>query len=381
MLKRALFYVLILLNIFFLSGCWNYRELNDIDIAAGAAVDKNKDNNNYMVTVEIINAKGGKDGSITPDIMNMEGITIFDAIRNMIMRIGRRIYWGHSRVFIISQDIAREGVIDVIDFINRDAEARADTYLLISQEETAGELLKGKDKVHDTISFHIVDTMKSQKSIPSYAVVELWQFIKDLSAEGISATIPTAIMAKDKDSITPQVTGTAVFKKDKMIGWLDDTESRSMLFIKGKINSGLIIIPNIMENTNATLELSKVTTKVTPVIKEGNLTMNIKVVIDAGIAEVQGDTDIISKDGRKKVIEVAEKTVKSQLESVIKKVQSQYKSDVFGFGSTVQRKMPNEWKAIKDDWGNIFADMDTNVSVKVEIKGSALASKPIKVGD
>ncbi|WP_160317141.1 Ger(x)C family spore germination protein [Oxobacter pfennigii] len=370
-----------MLNIFFLSGCWNYRELNDIDIAAGAAVDKNKDNNNYMVTVEIINAKGGKDGSITPDIMNMEGITIFDAIRNMIMRIGRRIYWGHSRVFIISQDIAREGVIDVIDFINRDAEARADTYLLISQEETAGELLKGKDKVHDTISFHIVDTMKSQKSIPSYAVVELWQFIKDLSAEGISATIPTAIMAKDKDSITPQVTGTAVFKKDKMIGWLDDTESRSMLFIKGKINSGLIIIPNIMENTNATLELSKVTTKVTPVIKEGNLTMNIKVVIDAGIAEVQGDTDIISKDGRKKVIEVAEKTVKSQLESVIKKVQSQYKSDVFGFGSTVQRKMPNEWKAIKDDWGNIFADMDTNVSVKVEIKGSALASKPIKVGD
>lgn len=381
-MPKKIFRAFIVLSILaLLTSCWNYRELDEMGIVSGAALDRSKESKNYLLTVEIINTKGGKDPQIRPSVMCMEGETVFDAVRNIIRKAGKRIYWSHAKVVIISEEIAREGIVDVLDFLNRDAEIRAEIFLVISKEKTAAELLRGKDIVHDTISFHIQDIMESQRSIPKYPVTELWHFLMDLSAEGISPIIPTAIMTFDEDNIVPQITGTAVFKKDKMVGWLDEEESRSLLFLKGQMKGGLVEAVHVTEDTQATLEISKVTHKITPVVNDGSLTMDINLKIDAGIAEVIGKEDVISKEGRQKLVKTSEDAIKKQMEKTLKKIQNEYDSDVLGFGSVVQRKMPDYWKKIKGNWEDIFPGIDTNISVEVEIKHSALTSKPIKVGD
>ena len=39
----------------FISGCWNYRELNDISLASAIAISK--DNDNFIITVQIMSTK------------------------------------------------------------------------------------------------------------------------------------------------------------------------------------------------------------------------------------------------------------------------------------------------------------------------------------
>src|SRR4051794_23013200 len=104
--------------IIMLTGCWNYKEIDKLAIVAGAAIDKEDDQ--FLLTAEVVKTKGEKDSK--PESLKIEGRgkTIFDATRNINKVSGKRLYWSHAKVIIISQEVAREGIIPAIDLFNRD---------------------------------------------------------------------------------------------------------------------------------------------------------------------------------------------------------------------------------------------------------------------
>ncbi|MEL7597184.1 MAG: hypothetical protein AAGU01_03170 [Clostridiaceae bacterium] len=67
-LKKILLIGLILINTIILSACWNYREIDKIEILAGAAVDKDKDTNKFILTMELIEPTG-KNGGLESKII------------------------------------------------------------------------------------------------------------------------------------------------------------------------------------------------------------------------------------------------------------------------------------------------------------------------
>ncbi len=378
---RRILIILLMIGVSFISGCWNYREVDEMTIVHGVAIDH--ENEKYVITVESITPKGGQDITMVPDLTISEGATIFDAIRNLIMQTGRRVYWSHAKVIIISEKVAKEGITPVLDYVTRDAEVRENMWLILSKEKNARVLLEGKDKLHDTISNHIDDMMQSQKSISKYNAMELWRFLDNITADGISPTMPTAtLVTKEKDESVPLINGIALFKKDKLVGWLDGIEARSLLLTKGELKGGVIVIPNVGKTqTDVTLEIFGSKTKTKPAWKDDRLTMDIDVKMEVNIAEITGTEDFISEKGRKQLQKEAEALVEMQIKDTIKKVQNQWGSDVFEFAGVVQREMPDYWKTIQQDWENHFKSLDVKVNVDIKIRGSALTSKPIKVGE
>jgi spore germination protein KC len=367
---------------FILSGCWNYREINDVNIINGAAVDFFEEKDEYVLSVEVIKPLAGQDFKLEADIVSEKGKSIFDAVRNMVVHSGKKGYWPHAKVFIISKEIAKKGVIEVIDFINRDAEVRSDIWLLISEGKTAKEILESETKLHSTISAHLEDKLKNKDSVSKFEAIELHQFLKDLAAEGISCTIPIARITVKENEKVPEIFGMGVFKKDKLVGYIDGNETMSMMLVKDQLKAGVFVVEKVdNSDTSCALEIFKTKTKINPVIKDGDITMKIDSKLDVGIGEILGEEDLISEPGRNKLKTQAEEVVKKEVLKTIKKVQKEYGSDIFGFGNTIYRKKPNEWKIIKDDWDNIFPNVRVDMNVEVNIKGSALTSKPIKAGD
>ncbi|MBF8984067.1 Ger(x)C family spore germination protein [Lutibacter sp. B2] len=379
-IKIIILVFIIFINSVFITGCWNYREIEQMAIVSGLAIDKKGDK--YEITVEVINPESGQGLKMNPNMYTAEGNTIFDAVRNMITTVGKKLYWSHAKVIVVSENVAKEGVLSVLDFITRDGETRSNIWLLVSKEKTAKEVLRGKSEVDESLAFHIEDMLNIEQSISKYHGVELWNFINDLSNEGIAPTLPIVRKFKTYEEIVPKVFGTAVFKKDKMVGSLTGQETKKMLMIKDQLKGGLIVVRNIgEEGINVSLEVLKSKTKVKSEVIDHDIVMNIQVKMDVEIGEIAGDEDFISKKGREKLKKEAEGFIKKDIEYVIKKVQREYQSDIFGFGSIIQREMPDLWKKIKQDWTEIFSNLETKVSVEVNIKGSALTSKPIKIGD
>ena len=95
-MNRLLFLIIIILISLSLVGCWNYKEINDIYIVAGLAIDRDA-SNLFDVTAEIVNTRqfGGEE-TIYSEKLESQGETIFSAVRDMIKVSARKLYCSNS---------------------------------------------------------------------------------------------------------------------------------------------------------------------------------------------------------------------------------------------------------------------------------------------
>lgn len=379
-IKISSLILILLLSSITLTGCWNYREVDKMSIVVGVAVDKGE-KEKYKVTASIIQITGGPTSTSTSKIISFEGNTIFDAVRNGVAISGERLYWAHTKVIIISKEIARKGVVSIMDWYNRDSETRFDVDILISKEDSAAKIFSGKGTADPIRSFVLDDMITNQGSYSKAPATDMVKFYNDLNGEGMSATVPTVFLKKSYRDKVPSIMGTAVFKMDKLKGYLNGEESKSFLFIKDEIKGGLIttVMKDKEKKTPVTLEIFKSKTKVTPIIKGNDVKMSIKIETETAIDEIDGHGNFIEDKGRKKLERQASEELKTQIKELIKKVQNKFDSDIFGFGAKINQQDPKLWKKTGSDWDKKFKTLEVNVEANVHIENSAMLSKIMKV--
>ena len=189
-------------------------------------------------------------------------------------------------------------------------------------------------------------------------------------------------MILNEDKEIPVIQGSAVFKGDKLLYYIDDDESKTALLVRNELKGGIL---TITENGFApfmriSIEVFESKSKLEPVIENGKLVMNVKIEIKAGIAEMGGSDDYIEEDRRELLKSDTENMIKLRIEDLIKKTQNN-STDIFDFNGTVKRKMPDYYKTIEADWDNVYKQMDIKVDVKIDFNLSASTFKPIEIGD
>lgn len=382
-IKLSILFIYIISNVFLSTGCWNYREVEQLGLAAGVSIDKDDDNNNYIVTAELINTEPSRGSTkVSSQLFSARGKTIFDAVRNLILVTGKKIYWGHTKVVIINENIASNGIVAAIDWINRDSEPRQNTWILISHGITAHDVLKQKISSNDVTSIHLNEIIRSQNPIYKFPQMDIWRFRRDISSNTTSAIAPVVKIEKVNEFSFPEIYGTAIFKHDKLVGYLDGEETMDFLFIKNKIHEGSLVMKQPDNtDTDVSLEIFKSKTKINSTYQNENFTMDINIDAVVAIDEVSGTKNFIDEPGRSKLEKDAEQLLKTRIEILLKKVQTNYKSDIFGFGDIIKRQHPNIWKNIPYTDEKVFSKMQFNVNVDLTIKDSGKISKPIRIGE
>lgn len=373
---------IILINSIFATGCWNYREVDDLSIVAGVAIDKGI-KNQFQITAEIIQISGGKDSKTTSKTITTEGKTIFDAARNMIAVSGKKLYWAHTKVIILSKEVASEGVTKAIEWYNRDAETREGVHILISERASAKEILDVQGNTDDIKSFVLDEIIKNQVNLSKAPIVDVLKFDIESKTKGISTVIPAVNLKQINGKITPEIMETAIIKKDKLVGFLNDEETKDLIFIRNEVKGGLLIeemrekdIPTLVS-----LEIFKSKTKVKPVADGKDIEMNINIHTTVAIDEIEGTEDFSDDEGRVKLEQSAENTLKKRIESLIYKMQSEYDADIFGFGSRLREDKAQVWNSMGNNWEEVFKGLRVNVKTKIHIKNSAVLSKSSQEGD
>ena len=200
-------------------------------------------------------------------------------------------------------------------------------------------------------------------------------------SEGKSEAVATVKNELNDSIISPLIEGSAIFKSDKLVGYLDGNETLYMLMIKNKIKQGLIVLKNVSgSNTNITLEINDNRTKLTPLYNNGTVSMIMDIYPVVSIHEIQGTIDFMKEENLKILQSEAEKKIKSQIQSLISKLQKDYDSDVLGFGETFEKEKPKVSENFKKNGIDIFTNLKTIVNVHVQIKGSNKTIKPIIIG-
>ncbi len=378
--KRVVMSIIIFINLLYITGCWNYRELNDLAIVAGAAIDKEADGQ-YTVTTEVVAVDGSDDTKSKSKLVSMHGKTILDAVRNGISITGKKLYWSHCKVAILSKEVAEEGITKVLDVFIRDAEIRNDVNILYSQQETASEILEAQETTESIKSFALDKVIKNQTKISKAPTMNLLDFGIQLQTKGTSTIIPAVHLDDVKGSMIPRVTGAAIIKDDKMIGELSEEETKELLFIRNEVKGGVLVADKgVGLSAPISLEIFENKTKVKPIVEAQELKFKVDIRTSVVIDEIEGGENFIDEKAVKRFETSISQFAQKKVEDFIEKIQSEYGTDIFMFGEKLREKNVNKWNSISDKWEEVFRNLEVDVDAKVYIKNSALLYKTIKKG-
>ena len=380
--KRLLSAMLSLLLLLSISGCWNYTEVEEISIVSGVAIDKEKSSGKILLTVETIDTSGGggeQENQASSTIHTLAGETMFDIVRGMITMTGDKLFWSHAKAIIISEEVAKEGILKVMDWYSRDTETRSDVYIFIAKEKNARDILYLNKTKKTILSFELGDMMQHEKFVSTAPVSDIWEYFDSLESPGQQAVAPLVYINERDNRKTERISGCAVFSKDKMIGTLTGEETKYMLFVTNKIKGGIIPVHDKKGKPAFSLEIFSNKTKIKPVRVDGKLQMQISTVTKTGLDEVMIPKGFPDFEKKKEIEELAEQQMRKNILEVIHKAQMKYKADIFGFGENIHMNMPKEWKKLKNNWDESFPLLQVVVKPEVIIETSAKTTRSIRI--
>lgn len=389
MMIRKAMTVFIIASMIFTSGCWSRRELNRLAILEAFGVDRDTKSGEIILSQQIVKpaakAGGGSKGNNGSSdsafwTLTARGETFFDAIRKGAVRSSRRLYYGHNKVIVIGEEAAKEGVGPLLDLAGRDPELRPGVWVFIAKGVTAEEIIKAKSE-QGPIPALVLDGLAKLNRASSYnAVIHIEDFLSMVSSETTAAYASRIEIAERKkegeqEFVEFKLSGAAVFRKDKLIGWLEEKETRGMLWVIGKVQGGIIIVKS-PDNQNVGLEILNARSKIKPEIREGKLFIIVEITAQSNLGDSNSNRDLTMPAIYSDLIAEQSKVIEEEVRACLEIAQKKYHADLFGFGEAIHQNYPEDWKLIKDKWDEIYPTIPVELKIKTNINRYGMITEP-----
>ncbi|SHE34088.1 spore germination protein KC [Caldanaerobius fijiensis DSM 17918] len=384
-----IYLMIIIILVLFTSGCAAKQEIEKLAIVVASGFDYSADGK-YVVTVQILKTQkqpsagmGGKESSQQPPVdvivFSSKGDSIFDAINNLYTQLGKKLLFAHDKFILIGEDLAKSGVSILIDSALRGRDTRPNIPIFVAKGK-ASDIVKAVTPEESIPANAIENIMTRQLYIGFSPLVSKVDFDNALASKFSSPIAGVMELQKNIMTINGEIfriEGTAVFKKDKLIGYMNKTETRGMQWIKGKVKAGDIIIPS-PDKGKITLEIIRSSSNVRPIIKNNRLIMQINVNEEGNIREMTGKLDPMKNP---KIIDQLEKlqdeAIKREIEIALNTAQKKYKADIFEFGNKIHKSYPKIWEKIEKKWDVIFPYLDVEIKVNSHLRRIGTISRPL----
>lgn len=390
MVNRVWLAIIILLSIS-LSGCWGHAELSELGIVLATAVDFLEEEDQYEITVMAVMPTGGGGTGQQTDrssawIGSAKGMSPIVASNNLRKTAPKRLTWVQNDILIIGQDAARKGIDGIIDFFVRNRETRLTNRIIICEEKAQDLFLVPAD-IESNLYTEINGMIEGGMQWGRTYIPELREFLQDYSLAHMGA-VAGRIGYIERNMVTfstnreqymqltdPEgkqkivnISGSTVFKNSKMVGFLNDTETRGYLWVTGKGKGNTLTVGDYDNKGMIAMETINSNSSIEPVISGDDISMKVKVDVTGRFAEKEGLLNLTDIDVIGKIEKVFQAKIAEEIEAAAQKAQKKYKTDIFGFGDTLYRKEPDIWKNVHGQWEKIFLEVEIQTEIKVLIR-------------
>lgn len=381
-IEHSLLLLILIFTVVFLTGCWDRQEVNDLALVTAAGFDKKADNTIELTVLVFIPKGGGNQQTMESSsvggsqtlVRSAGGITIADAMAKLQEKLPRQIFWGHTDVFIFDEDLAKEGISNHVDFIMRHPQLRERGQIFVSKQKTK-EILSLLPPLERDLS-EVLRELSQHKLGMNVTTKILAQMLisdsGDCALPWISILPPEK--AKDQKQTIAYITGTAIFKKDKMVGLIDDSVTRGVLWLRNEIRLAIITIKPPDTKGYISVNLLQAESTLIPKIENGKWKIILKTESNSDIVQNTTNLDVTDPAVVKLLEHQLEQMTEKRINLAREHVQKDMKVDIFGFAEAFHRKYPDVWNKEKDRWNEIFPDVEVTFKTKNKIRRQGLSS-------
>ncbi|SPF40834.1 exported hypothetical protein [Candidatus Desulfosporosinus infrequens] len=405
MFKRILALLLIPV-VLGLTGCWNLIEPENYAWLAWLGLDRVA-GGKIQVTVALTPPLSPVPTGASPPeklliVSSAVGDTLFDALRELNSHLPKRLFYSYMHAVIIGEGLAREGVEQDLDLLFRNVRLRKNAWVFITRGPTDSifkidpQIEKDPAKLIDSL------VTSEQRFLGKSRVIRVNDFQSELASPGFDPVVSVlGIWDPEEKNVLPPgskvmkntelaIDGSALFRGDKLVGWLSPEESQTYLLSKGEMKTGLIVIPHPDNPVNrAGIEVIGNSAKLIAKISDDQAKAKITIKIDGKLGDQwlnepgrQAEDPNEDPEFYRQLGEGLEKKIKSDVEDLLNRSQTEFDADIFGIGDYIMNRYPNDWEQIQSNWREYYKKAAIEVEVTVNISSpNILRSHPTNEND
>ncbi|WP_071396167.1 Ger(x)C family spore germination protein [Bacillus tuaregi] len=388
-MKKKRISIVLILNILLLAGCWDQRDLATISLAIGMAVDIG-DNGKYKLTIEAINAAelneqtaSGNSPTVT---FSLEGNTLAELSHKMNIGFSKILVFSHMKTVVISKTLAEKGMLEFLDFLDRNREIR-DDFNFILVDGKAANVLKVLYTLQKSSSLKLTRQLKSAKLWGSDPDIRLTDFVNAFTSSGRQPVMAAVringdpkkgssvenMQKSDPDAMV-EIDSLAMFRGEKYVGTLPVEETRDYLWTQDKVKTTIFSVP-CEEDMYMAVRATHSRTMVKGFVQNGRPHIQLHIRIEGLVNSNQCKDPLNEVSTYLKFEKLSEEYLKERIEKMIHLVQKEYGVDIFGFGEVIERENPKAYKKLQENWDEVFQESKIDVTVDVKLRRSGLLSK------
>ncbi|MCL2828049.1 MAG: Ger(x)C family spore germination protein [Oscillospiraceae bacterium] len=372
--------LLICLLILTLTGCWDYRGLNELTIVAGVAVDQGEGGQGVVLTFEILdlNAENAQQpGSL---LLTTTGDTVAEAVYDAYAKLHGNLYFGGTEVVLVSRAMAEQaGIKPLMDFLIREEHVRDSLRMVIAATDTAAELLRpgeeSGEEEHQLIFTVALNEGLSQHRRGTSHVKAAYEIRHILTTNTTNLALP--IIAPNQADDRPfQLDGMALFTDGQMTGMLDQTDMPVYLLaatgLRGHAfpvemdcpdgDTGRVILANRRSRPRLTFARAG-----------DGLAFHLDISMTAHLAQLPPNWNTLDQAALRQIERTAGAELSRQVLELIDR-QREAGYDIIGMAETVQSFAPHLWNESNPDWERLLQESEVTAQVRVRIQNTGMVS-------
>lgn len=383
--KRKRLVVLCLCMPLLITGCWDRLEVNDIAIVVAMGIDIEK-NGLYRLSLETPlpgqmgssgskGGGGGTGGNKSYYIDSETGTTTRQAAVKLQKRMSRRLIYGHYRVLVVSEDVARKGIDNLLDIYSRWPENRLTSFVVVSKGKALDML-----EVQSSLERFSGESMRELIQMGGFIPVNIktvGQTLSHIGSDPIMVYLGQQESGGKEKSKEIQALGYAQFKGDRMVGIFDKEAAVGLTWLRREAKPVFLSVSS-QYPSGLEFNVTRAKTRITPSIDPRNR-VRFKVDVEARLAIIENmNLDNLSDEQTiRKIKSNASESIKNQIEKAVALIRKNG-SDSADLGLIVYRKYPRKWqRSLKPHWSEALKNAEFEIHVDAEITQSGMANENI----
>ncbi len=373
-MKRIKFLILLLP---LLSGCYNYRELNDLGITTAVSIDY-KDNNFYVIA-EVINPIKQQDASSSNNSpfvnYNSSSSSLQDAFRKVVLESPRQLYAAQLEIIVLSEEVVNNHLEEVLEYFARDPESRTEIKIIVAKTEDSTKAITLQTLLTSLSSSNIINSLDLQSKVlgMSYPVT-LNELLNMYIDPYLEVVLPSMTLygnyeiGDEKENITTsspkaivKIDGSTITKDNKILGYLDLEESKILNLINGKLKETIIK----MNYYDGYIIFEPNRIKVSRELDIKNNIIKINISGYSKTKEIQSNINLKDPKEVEKLNKALNMELEKKITDTFNSIREKYGTDVFGFQELYYRTNYKYFKEICTNWYE-----DIYPKIKLEVKAN-----------
>lgn len=370
--------ILLLISTLLLTGCYNYKEINELALISAMSIEKEEDS--FIINIQSINIKNTNSTLETSPvtIVTGSGKTISDAISSINQKSSKILFPSNLEYILLSPDVIKEDLKEILDYLSRETSLPLNYLIITTTESKPKEILSTLSKFDMTSSTHLSNLIKfSEQNYGTGYYLTIKDLLKNYLSHGITPIYPNIYLKGNIEELTNvdslkitdlesylELKPLVFFTNDKEEVSLTKEQTLGFNFLTNHVSKGVITskcdgeyytIETISSNVEMKDNLQKDEIKI-----DGSIEAE---VVYYGCKENFNTTKI--KRG-------IESTIKEYIEDTINLAKDK-KTDFIGIGSYIYKNNHKYFNFEENDWnkdGLSKLNFDINIEVKLNKQGN-----------